>query len=75
MMDTLGNHYIENIRLGNLDRIASEVKKKIPIETDIVTPPKPETTVEKDNKDTKEPRSASPQGKLVLLWAKIKQKQ
>ena len=71
MLDTLGNHYIEHIHLGNLDQIASEVKKKLPIEEG-VTPVEP-TTVEKNGKkDSKEPRSASPQGKLVLLWARLK---
>ena len=70
MIDTLGNHNIEHVRLGDLpNHIVDKNKNEILVDGNTVTPPKP-TVTEKDT--PKEELSTSPQGKLVLLWARLK---
>ena len=70
MIDTLGNHNIEHVRLGDLpNHIVDANKNEILVDGNTVTPPKP-TVTEKDT--PKEELSTSPQGKLVLLWARLK---
>ena len=66
MMDTLGNHNIEHVRLGDLpNHIVDKNKNEVLVDGNIETPPKTKTT-------EKEELSTSPQGKLVMLWARIK---
>ena len=66
------HHYFNDVfEIAHLpNHIVDKNKNDILKDGNITPPPKPESTVVKDEK---EPRSASPQGKLVLLWARIKQ--
>ena len=66
MIDTQGNYNTESIHLGHLpNHIVDENKNETLVDGNIETPPKPKTT-------EKEELSTSPQGKLVMLWARIK---
>ena len=62
--------YLNRSGIDKPNHIVDKNKNDILKDGNITPPPKPESTVVKDEK---EPRSASPQGKLVLLWARIKQ--
>ena len=66
MIDTQGNYNTESIHLGHLpNHIVDENKNETLVDGNIETPPKPKTT-------EKEELLTSPQGKLVMLWARIK---
>ena len=70
MIDTLGNHNIEHVRLGDLpNHIVDPNKNEVLVDGNVVTPPNPTST----GKDTpKKELSTYPQGKLILLWARLK---
>ena len=71
MMDTHGNHNILHVHLGHLpNNIVDTNKNEVLVDGNIETPPKPEVT----EKSEKSGRAISSQHKLVLLWAKIKQR-
>ena len=70
MIDTLGNYNTEHVRLGDLpNHIVDPNKNEVLVDGNVVTPPKPTST----GKDApKKELSTSPQGKLILLWARLK---
>ena len=70
MIDTLGNYNTEHVRLGDLpNHIVDPNKNEVLVDGNVVTPPNPTST----GKDApKKELSTSPQGKLVLLWARLK---
>ena len=70
MMDTLGNHNILHVSLGDLpNHIVDPNKNEVLVDGNVVTPPNPTST---DTDAPKKKLSTSPQGKLVLLWARLR---
>ena len=70
MMDTLGNHNILHVSLGDLpNHIVDPNKNEVLVDGNVVAPPNPTST---DTDAPKKKLSTSPQGKLVLLWARLR---